>query len=294
MESDKDLKNKKVETYADDMAKTISGGQGGLIKKIIHEEEEKEALKRNISPESKKNKLFMTISVVLLVLAISLLVYLFISKKSSETAGIAPQFTPLIFTDKTDFQVIDGLLKEKIADNAFAKVKNTKVRVGGIEGVYLTENKKVIGFKRFIALLKNNIILDKVELFDNNFLLGVVNKLDFLADERDSVSSKNFFILLKAKSFTDIFGVMRDWESKMMYDLHGFFGVNISPTTNYLFTKNFEDGFVKNKNSRVLKDNNGEIVLMYVFIDDSSIVITNSEVATDEIIDRIFTSQVKK
>ena len=57
MESDNNLKAKKVETYADDMAKAISGGQGGLIKKIIHEEEEKEALKKNISPESEKNKL---------------------------------------------------------------------------------------------------------------------------------------------------------------------------------------------------------------------------------------------
>ena len=87
---------------------------------------------------------------------------------------------------------------------------------------------------------------------------------------------------------------MQNWESKMLYDLHGFFGVKLSPETNYLFTKSFEDGIVANKNARILRDNNGQIVLMYVFADDNSIVITNSENAVSEIILRLNSSQIKK
>jgi hypothetical protein len=45
------------------------------------------------------------------------------------------------------------------------------------------------------------------------------------------------FMLLKVKSFTDIFPVMRIWENKMLYDLGGLFGVALSPDTNYLFKK---------------------------------------------------------
>ena len=48
-------KSRVIETYAEDMAQVLENDKGGLIKKIIHEEEEHEAEKRNLSPQSKKN-----------------------------------------------------------------------------------------------------------------------------------------------------------------------------------------------------------------------------------------------
>ena len=80
----------------------------------------------------------------------------------------------------------------------------------------------------------------------------------------------------------------------MLYDLHGFFGVNISADTNYLFTKDFEDGIVQNKNARILRDNEGKTVLMYVFADDNTVILTNSDAAVGEIITRLNSGQIKK
>jgi len=80
----------------------------------------------------------------------------------------------------------------------------------------------------------------------------------------------------------------------MLYDLYGFFGIKLSPETNYLFTKNFEKGIILNKNARILKDDNGKIVLMYIFANNNSIIITNSEQATKEIIRRLNSSKIKK
>jgi len=77
MENDNKLKNKNVETFTDDMVRALEGNKEGLIKKIIHEEEEHEALKENLSPESKKNKLFMLISVFLIFLAVTILIFFF-------------------------------------------------------------------------------------------------------------------------------------------------------------------------------------------------------------------------
>ena len=37
-----------VQTYAEDMTKVIEKNEGGIIKKIIHEQEEHEAIKKNI------------------------------------------------------------------------------------------------------------------------------------------------------------------------------------------------------------------------------------------------------
>ena len=59
MKQDNEIKNKITQTYAQDMAKVIEDDKGGLIKKIIHGEEERESQKRNMSPESKKNRFFI-------------------------------------------------------------------------------------------------------------------------------------------------------------------------------------------------------------------------------------------
>ncbi len=282
MENDK-LKSKKIETYTEDMVKALGNDKGGLIRKIIHEEEEHEMLKVNLSPKSRKNRLFMFISITLIILGLGLLIFLAFFNEKINTVPVTPQFTSIIFTDQTDFMAIDGFTKDQITKTVLNQISNTKVKGGGINGIYLTENKKIVGFKRFVSLIKGSLTLDQVGFVSDNFLLGTLND-----------GTKDFFMLFKANSFADIFPVMNNWENKMLYDLYEFLGVNISPEINYLFTKNFEDGIVANKNARILRNNDGKIILMYVFIDDSHVIVTNSELATLEVVLRLVSSQIKK
>jgi hypothetical protein len=272
-----------VETFAEDMAKAIGGNKEGLIKKLIHEEEEHEAQKKNLSPKSEKNRLFMSLSVVLVVLALGILIFFIFFNKNIKVVPLAPQTVSIIFTDQTDFKPIDGFAKDQIVRTVLNQINSTTVKIGGIDGIYLTENNNIVGFKEFNSLIKSSLTPSQVGLISDNFLPGVFND-----------KTKNFFILLNVRSFADIFPVMQIWENKMLYDLGGFFGINITSGTNYLFTKNFEDGIVANKNARILRDNSGNIVLMYVFADDNSVIITNSESTVDEIILRLNSSQIKK
>ena len=80
----------------------------------------------------------------------------------------------------------------------------------------------------------------------------------------------------------------------MFSDLHGFFGVALSPETKYLLIKEFQNGVVENKNARILYDNNKKIVMMYVLAGETSVIITNSENATHELMLRLASSQVEK
>ena len=113
--------------------------------------------------------------------------------------------------------------------------------------------------------------------------MGVVN-----------VETKDFFILLKTRSLADIFSSLRLWESKMFFDLYGFFGIKITPETKYLFIKEFQDGIIENKNARILYDNENKIVMMYIMADNTSIVVTNTKNSAREIILRLTSSQIKK
>jgi hypothetical protein len=128
-----------------------------------------------------------------------------------------------------------------------------------------------------------NLAKDKTGIFGNNFLLGAADQ-----------DTKDPFILFQVKSFSDAFNEMRAWEAKMFYDLHDFFGVAVNVDTNYLLTKDFEDGIIQNKNARILYDSGGKIVLMYVFVDDTSIVIGNTEEAVSDVMLRLAASRIKK
>lgn len=290
MENENKLKIKNVETYTDDVVKTIENDKSGLVKKIIHEEEKHEAEKINLSPKSKKNKFFMVISIIFILLAFAILVFLAFFYDFKNTVPVAPQFSTLIFTDQNTLEAVDGYSKDKIMASIYNEATDTKVKIGGIEGIYLTENKNIIGFKRFNTLIKSNIMEGKMGLFGDSFLIGTFKS--GLSSVSPNIGDP--FMLIRVRSFSDIFLVMRDWENKMLYDLYGFLGIKVNSLTNYLFTKDWEEGIISNKNARILKDNDGNIVLMYVFIDDTSIVISNSENAVREVVYRLNSSKIKK
>lgn len=272
-----------VETYAEDMAKLIEDDRGGLIKKIIHGAEENEKEKINFSPESRKNKLFMLVG-VLLVLSASITLSFFFFRNNIGTVAVEEQFTPLIFNDASTFIEIKDLNKDQITQIVLNKINTTQVKIGGVEGVYLTENKKIIGLRRMLSLIKSSLVLDgDTRLISDNFLMGVVNG-----------QTKDFFILIKVRDFTDIFESLRTWEGKMFSDLHGFFGVGISSATKDLLTADFQDSVVQNKNARVLYDTDGNTIMMYVFADDNSVVITNSKESAREIMLRLASGQIKQ
>ncbi|OGI63833.1 hypothetical protein A3A95_00085 [Candidatus Nomurabacteria bacterium RIFCSPLOWO2_01_FULL_39_18] len=298
-----EIKNKNVETYAEDMAKAIEDDKGGLIRKIIHQEEEHEIEKKKVSPEAQRNKIFVFVGGLLILVTSALLLYLFF-KKDINTVEIEKQFTPLIYYDRSDFIEISGFNKEKIAQAVHKAVLDTAVKTGGVEGMYLVENKKVVGFKRFIELIKGSFVsknpLDRSSYVEGHFLMGAVNsRIQLIIPSDGPVSAKasagkDFFILLRVRSITDVFESMRVWENKLFLDLHEFFGVNLSSETEYLLTKDFENGVVANKNARILYDKDKGAVMMYIFADDNSIVITNTSPAAQEIILRLASNQVEK
>lgn len=289
MEPQKKVEHKVVQTYAEDMAGVLENDNQGLIKRIIHEGEEQEQQKKDLSPESQKNKIFLYVSIGLMISALLLLSFLSISKKDT-SIPVEKQFTPLVFSDKSVFFEVSQFKKEEIIQTVLNEINKTSIQPGELEGIYLTENKQIVGLRRFSALIKSNFLPnDNTAIVNDNFLMGVVN-----SDTLPAQTGKGFFILLKTRSSTDIFDSLRSWEEKMFLDLRGFLGINTGGETKYLLTKSFEDGIIENKNARILHDQDGNIVLMYIFADDNSIVITNTQATAHEIMLRLASSEKKQ
>lgn len=283
------INDESIQTYVKDMTKVLDSNKGGVIKQIIHEQERKEEEKQNMSGGINKNRLFAVGSFVFLLLAVLSLAYLAKIKDRAGVVPVSPQFQSIIFNDKTEFREIAGFSKDAIINTISNQAVNTQVKVGGLEGIYLTENKKVVGLRRFVSLIKSSFEPGAVVFVPDNFLIGVIHS----AIVADKSATKDLFILLKARSFADIFPPMQAWEEKMLLDLYGLFGVGLNAETKYLLTSPFEDGILGNKNARILYDKEGQIVLMYVFADDNSVIITSSEVTAKEVMIRLGSDKTK-
>jgi len=282
--------NIEVQTFAEDMAKEIEGAQGGFIKKIIHEQEANEEKKKDSSIKTKKNQIFVYVGLGLLIFSVGAIVFLFLNAKKIVTLEVAPQYTPIIFSDKNVFLPIDELDKDRISVTIAGEASATNVKVDGVEVIYPTINKKVIGLREFVKLIKADFLTKDNLFFQDNFLLGAVKS----GTEPLFLTGGDLFMLMKVHSIPDVFLDMKKWENKMFTDLHNLWNISITSGNAYLLTKNFEDGIVQNKNARVLYDNEGKIVLMYVFVTDNSIVITDTEKTIKEVILRLSASKLKK
>jgi len=274
-------KNVHVETYADHLAGAMHDNSEGAIRKIIEQERAYEEAKRNLSPKKVANQLYLYSGIVVMVVALGIVGYVAMGKVKKEVP-LEPQYTPIVFNDDTVFAEVDAD-KEKTVASLLSKARAGEMDEKGLRGIYLTENKQIIGFSRFLSLMEANITLGEVNPFQENFLLGAVE-----GDTRD------LFVLIRVTSFAEAFNSLRGWERKMFYDLHDLFEVPLNTDTSYLQIKDFEDGIVENKNARVLRDNDGKIVIMYVFADEDFVIISKSESAVREVVLRLAGSRTNR
>lgn len=268
-----------VKTYAEDMAGAIGDESGGLIKNIIREEEARDQEKTAFSPDSRENRIFMALGALFLVSGLGIFGFLFIAR---EQALLYPpaQLTQMIFADANSQVEIAGKDKDQIALVAKSSISASNLKRGGIEALYFTKDEALLGLRGFMESIRSNWILPDGPVVEDNFLFGAYS-------DGEEGEGGHIFILIRTRSFPDILKSLREWEGKMFLDLHDFFRLGLSAETSYLLTKDFEHGFVENKNARILYAADGTPALMYVFADENHVVIADSALAVKEVIFRL-------
>ena len=111
------------------------------------------------------------------------------------------------------------------------------------------------------------------------------------------------FLILKTDSFENTFSSMLLWEETMQNDLAPYFGTAlqkiISPsfstettlTPGVVVPRIFHDVIVKNIDTRLLRNDDGNTVLLYAFPNASTLIITTDEGTFFEVFRRLTTSK---
>jgi len=310
MEEENLSQNKKrdgiVRTYESDISDAVKL-KGASISSIAMAEQERKD-KSGVEEEKKTskekllrllNKKNLTIAglILIFVVATVLIVFVVAKTKKDTTTKILPATEEIIFSNKTRNINVDGLDREGFIKK-FLEEKNVDSQLGSITNLPLTTTGTstefgILGANQFMDLIGARLPYSLSRTLETKFMFGL-----------HYVKYTEPFLILKISSFENAFEGMLGWEKNIENDLNIIFmtnqNKNISNTTDmdvitgattseeYINPKKtFGDMVVKNKDTRILKDKNGNIILMYSFPDRKTIVITTNQYTMAEIFDRL-------
>lgn len=107
-----------------------------------------------------------------------------------------------------------------------------------------------------------------------------------------SYDSNEIFMIVRPEDFGIVYSGMLEWESTLGSNLSPFFPL----LRQHLITNPsvFTDETYKNKDVRVIRNENGAVVLLYGFIDKNTLVITANERVFEAILNRYLQSQLSR
>jgi hypothetical protein len=271
---------KPLRTYATDMADVVQDGQASVVRVAMAEAQKREANKENVSPQSGRNIRFIILGILLLCIGAGIVLYVFY-KKTAPLQTTAPQTSTssLIFSDKTQIIDITDKNRDQIVKDIQYEIDNRELRLGDIAYLYFTEKNGVdyitIPFTDWLSRIGATPPEGLARNFGAPFMFGMYSSAGNVP-----------FLLVKTTTYNNGYAGMLAWEGKLLDDLYQMFGIVTTGDNAVLFEKGFEDKIIENKDARVLYAPNGDVVLLYVFIDDTTVLIAKDRLTVKEVLSR--------
>ncbi len=282
-----------LRTYERDVAEMIRSQEASIVSISLAEQKRKEELPVEDEPyvsateKITRNTIFFVVSIILVVASVSIFIIFYSNiKNKTETIKPNPISTPIPINDKKEISV-DGLVPPQIVE----KIKTTiSEYVGDDTILHIQINTTDIE-------MSSTTEATAKEFFEDSFL-DIPTSLTRAFDKKMFAGVYMFakrypFFIINIDSFDNAFAGMLLWEKDMYTDIGAILDTRAVSDTDFLGTplENFEDVVIQNKDTRVLKDNQGEIIVVYSFIDQKTLLITQSELGFKEVLNRFNASK---
>jgi hypothetical protein len=285
-----------IRTYKSDMEETIQTGHISSINIALAENKKMFGQAKNTSVEGKKSGINKSILIISLVLvfggALTFIIPQILSQLNYGTKTV-----PVEKVDSRPIMTVDTQEKINVNDIDLSRVNTTlKERIiqsatllGQVKNIYLTEGtgtaEKLVTSARFLQLIGANIPSEIQRTLKDPYMFGSYN-----------FNGNQTFLILKVGSFDTTYSGMLQWETNLWQDFKELFNlqsdVNATSTSFGIEIKKFQDATFDNKDARVVKDADGNIIFLYSIIDENTIVITTSTDTLKEIINRVSKARV--
>jgi hypothetical protein len=282
-----------LRTYRQDVAGVMRDKKTSLVQLVLEEQRVRNKREQEISPTSRMNLPLILLSVIFLFSTIGLVYYIYFHINPVDRTLEDLKITPLILVEKNKETSINErdprALKGEIVDT----IQGEQLKVDAIEYFFFTETltiptpdgtvqkKNLIPSDRFFEALGIKMPPMLLRSLRHDFMFGI-----------HSFNKNQPFLILKTDYYDNAFAGMLEWETKLSEDILPLFGRG--DRVRELSQRKWGDTVIKNKDTRVLRNFDGSIALVYAFKDQRTLIITTNEDTLLEVSRRIDLTQEKR
>ena len=286
-----------IRTFESDMVNAVRSQRATLASIAIGAMNKREREHDIAVAAPKRNRLLLIGSLITIVLAVAILLYIFVFHQTEEEplppAAIAPH--ALVFSESEKYVDLTDM-EDHEARDAIASHLNTDRRAGTIEHTLFYVNvvapdpaspgvPTVLDTQSLFAALGSSADEQMFRLLSKTFMYGI-----------HTTTESNGFFILKPEGFQIVFAEMLDYEPRISQELYrvltgkafpkGIVTDNSQPTG----IKKWQDRIIRNIDTRALVDDNDNIVMLYAFMPTKDmLIITASEATFLEVLTRLQT-----
>ncbi len=293
----------KIKTYESDVSDSIKTNNTSVISMALAENQRKEenGMEENVVESHWLKKTIIVFASIMLIIGgsyggyylytISPLAVVPIKKENKIFSIVTPDYQKIVTTSATNRLDLTKFISDQLANSNFENDKMTEYIINR----KLASSTVRIKGAEIIGDLGFNITDTLKRSLKDNWMMGVYSVN--VSNGEVTTSKKIPFVILTTDFFQNAFAGMLKWETSMPDDFADIFGYrqiaslsNTASTSSY-FSSNirgsFKDKIVMNRDVRQFSNLNGEILLIYTFIDKNTILITTSEATIPSILNRI-------
>ena len=232
---------KPLRTFKSDAIEAVKTKGQSLTKLVVAEQKKKQAEKVEKKKEFQWNIVYVTASILLVILGIGVGVFVFLVSGEEETPIPQPSFIQgIIFAEQGRRVELERLNREEIEQVVTNDIINANIPLNNVKAFFFTkfvpieregdivEEEHLINTREFLALLRSNIPESLRRSFGDNFMFGFHS---FLGNQP--------FLILTTDVFENTFSGMLAWERTLFTDLAPLFNINVNDRR--LLNKPLED-----------------------------------------------------
>jgi hypothetical protein len=283
-----EMKKPIIRTYKSDMEETIQTNHLSSINMALAENKrmmrrmEEDGQNKSTEEKNYTKLIVSSVLIILGILAIAIPFFLVNNKYNQPITETPTVSTPIIVADSEEILNIADLDLTRIAKTLSERTEQVSVRLGTIRSIYLSEGQdaenKIITAEKFLSLIGAQVPSKLLRTLKTEYMFGIHN---FNGAQR--------FLILKVGSYDIAYSEMLNWEVELWKDFKTIFNLkDFGQQDEFGDTvKEFQDVVVKNKDTRVVKNDEGDIVFLYAIPEKDTVIITTSTDTLREILSRM-------
>jgi hypothetical protein len=288
---------KSIRTYEGDVADAMTNRKTSVLSMAIAESSKKTGADTitNEEPKNYGRKIFaVVISIVLMVVGLGGGYYLYLKSPlaAHDTPAVNTKIPSVVEVDKQIVLSINNLSGDQIIRKINDSYFNENIAPSNILELIFSQNigstTVRVGAPDFLDKFNFEMPDTLLRSIKNTWMFGISNTED----------TKIPFLLFKNDFFQNSYAGMLKWENSMPEELADLLNyrnsiiqkdvLSTSSISQFFNLKGtFEDRTVMNRDVREFRNDSGQLLLLYSFIDKDTLIITTSEATLKSVIEKI-------